>query len=458
MPKADLAWTPDLTHAAGPLYLALAEAIARDLASGALPPGARLPPQRRLAEALGVDFTTISRAYAEAARRGLVEGRVGQGTFARGGAEPPAVAPVDLTMNLPPHFSDPALTARMWDEAARLRSGGLDLLLRYQDPAGALADREAAATWLAPGLPGLDPDRLLVVPGAQSALFALTSLLLRPGEAVAVERLTFPGYRAAAAQAGVRLVDLEMDAEGLTPEAFDAACRTEAPRLLYCTPTLQNPTTATMGLARRQAIVEIARLHGVTILEDDAYGRLPAAPLPPLAALAPDITWHVASLAKCLSPGLRIAYLAAPSARAAALARGALRATVSMASPLSAAIATRWINAGCAQSVLETIRSETHARRALAGELSAHAAPARDGFHLWLTLPDGWSRGEFTARTTASGIGVVGSDAFHVGAQPPPEAVRIGLGGPISRPRLAAALQRIGDLLAAAPALSSSVV
>ncbi|MCI3133754.1 PLP-dependent aminotransferase family protein [Phenylobacterium aquaticum] len=458
MPKADLAWTPDLTQATGPLYLALADAIASDLASGALPPGARLPPQRRLAQALGVDFTTISRAYAEAARRGLVEGRVGQGTFARGGAEPPAAAPVDLTMNLPPHFSDPALTSRMWDEAARLRSGGLDLLLRYQDPAGALADREAATTWLAPVLPGLYPDRLLVVPGAQSALFALTSLLLRPGEAVAVERLTFPGYRAAAAQAGVRLIDLAMDAEGLTPEAFEAACRAEAPRLLYCTPTLQNPTTATMSLARRQAIVEIGRRHGVTILEDDAYGRLLAEPLPPLAALAPDITWHVASLAKCLSPGLRIAYLAAPSARAAALARGALRATVSMASPLSAAIASRWINGGCAQAVLEAIRSETHARRALAGELDAHAAPAPDGFHLWLTLPPGWSRGEFAARMTGSGIGVVGSDAFHVGVPPPPEAVRIGLGGPISRPRLAAALQRIGDLLAAAPALSSSVV
>lgn len=458
MPKADLAWTPDLTHATGPLYLALADAIARDLASGALPPGARLPPQRQLAQALGVDFTTISRAYAEAARRGLVEGRVGQGTFTRGRAAPETAAPVDLSMNLPPHFSDPALTARMWDEAARLRSGGLDLLLRYQDPAGALADREAAVRWMSPVLPDFDPDRLLVVPGAQSALYALTSLLARPGDAVAVERLTFPGYRAAAAQAGVRLIDLEMDAEGLTPEAFEAACRAEAPRLLYCTPTLQNPTTATMSLARRHAIVEIARRHGVTILEDDAYGRLPAAPLPPLAALAPDITWHVASLAKCLAPGLRIAHLVAPSPRAAAQARGTLRATASMASPLTAAIATRWIETGCALAVLNAIRAETRARRDLARVLRDYTAPAPEGFHLWLTLPTGWSRGEFAARMSGSGIGVVGSDAFHVGAQVPPEAVRIGLGGPIGRPRLAAALERIGDLLAAAPALSSSVV
>ncbi len=408
MTKADLAWTPDLTHAAGPLYLALADAIARDLASGALPPGARLPPQRRLAEALGVDFTTISRAYAEAARRGLVEGRVGQGTFARGGEARESSAPVDLTMILPPHFSDPALTARLWDEAARLRSGGLDLLLRYQDPAGALADREAAALWMAPVLPGLDPDRLLVVPGAQSALYALTTLLARPGEAVAVERLTFPGYRAAAAQAGVRLIDLEMDAEGLTPEAFEAACRTEAPRLLYCTPTLQNPTTATMGLARRQAIVEIARRHGVTILEDDAYGRLPAAPLPPLAALAPDITWHVASLAKCLAPGLRIAYLAAPSPRAAALARGA-------APPGDARLT------GPVLGLFGSDRPETAAQLAACGThhlvLSAddpdHAGAVaarldRDGVVLAsLALPAGTAREDAAAHIAATFAGVI---------------------------------------------------
>lgn len=458
MTKADVAWTPDLTGATGPLYLVLADAIARDLASGALPPGARLPPQRRLAKVLGVDFTTVSRAYAEAARRGLVEGRVGQGTYARGGPESPVPAPVDLTMNLPPHFAAPALTARMWDDISSLKAGGLDLLLRYQDPAGAAADREAAALWMAPVAPDLDPDRILVVPGAQSALFALTTLLARPGEAVAVERLTFPGYRAAAAQARVRLIDLEMDAEGLRPEAFEAACRSEPPRLLYCTPTLHNPTTATMGLARRQAIVEIARRHGVAIIEDDAYGRLPARPLPPLCALAPEIVWHVASLSKALSPGLRVAHLVAPSPRMAAQARGALRATVSMASPLTAAIATRWISSGCAQAALDAIRQETAARRALSAGLAPHAVAAAEAFHVWLNLPAGWSRGEFAARLSASGVGVVVSDAFHVGPSPPPEAVRLGLGGPISRVRLGAALDRISDLLATAPALSSSVV
>ncbi|MDP3175761.1 MAG: GntR family transcriptional regulator, partial [Phenylobacterium sp.] len=144
--SAEADWSPRLARAAGPHYLAIADAIEEDMRSGRLSVGTRLPPQRSLAAQLGIDFTTVSRGYAEAARRGLVEGRVGQGTYVRAAAPPPR-APVDLSMNLPPHFDDPALTARLWDEVASLREGGLDLLLRYQDPAGALRDRAAGAAW-----------------------------------------------------------------------------------------------------------------------------------------------------------------------------------------------------------------------------------------------------------------------------------------------------------------------
>nr|QQZ51497.1 GntR family transcriptional regulator [Phenylobacterium glaciei] len=138
------------------------------MAAGRLAPGGRLPPQRTLAQRLGIDFTTVSRAYAEARRRGLVEGRVGQGTYVRARADGAAAGPVDLSMNLPPHFEDAALTARMWREAGELQATGLDLLLRYQEAGGALADREAGALWLKDRLPGLDPDRVTVCPAPRA--------------------------------------------------------------------------------------------------------------------------------------------------------------------------------------------------------------------------------------------------------------------------------------------------
>ena len=129
------------------------------------------------------------------------------------------------------------------------------------------------------------------------------------------EALTYPGIRSVAAHLRVNLAAVAMDQEGLIPQSFEDACLRTKPKALYCTPTLQNPTTATLSTARRHAIVDIARRYQVPIIEDDAYGALPVAPLPPLASLAPELVYHIAGLAKCVAPALRIAYLVAPERR-----------------------------------------------------------------------------------------------------------------------------------------------
>lgn len=460
---ASASWRPQVSKAAGPLYLAIADAIAADMRAGRLAAGARLPPQRALADALGIDFTTVTRAYAEAGRRGLVEGRAGRGTYVRG-ARPAAATPsagglVDLSMNLPPRADDPALAARLWHGIGGLgEEGGLELLLRYQEPGGTERDRAAGAAWLAPRLGPLPTERVLVCPGAQGALAALIGMLAGPGDTVCTEMLTYPGLRALAAHLRIRLSGVAIDDRGIVPDAFEAVCREARPKALYLNPTLHNPTTATLPLERRRAVVEIAGRHGVPIVEDDAYGALPAAPVPPLAALAPDRVYHVAGLAKCLSPALRIAYLAVPDARAAQRAAAALRATAAMASPLSAAIATRWIEDGTAGSALAAIRREASARQGIAASILPPELAASDpeGFHLWLGLPPGWSRGELTLRLRTAGIAVVASDAFALNA--PPEAVRLGLGAADGREVLRRGLELVADLLAEGPAASSTIV
>jgi DNA-binding transcriptional MocR family regulator len=250
-----------------------------------------------------------------------------------------------------------------------------------------------------------------------------------------------------------------MDAEGLLPEAFDAACRAHAPKALYCTPTLNNPTTATMSEARRAAIAEVAHRYGVPILEDDAYGRLPVEGPPPLAAFAPELTWYVGGVAKALSPALRIAYVAAPDVRRATRLSAALRASVGMASPLTAAIASRWIGEGTDLAVLAALRRETEVRFALVRQiLGGHVFVGRpDAFHVWLPLPGGWNRGAFTARLGARGVGVVISDAFATLADPP-EAVRLTLGAPETRRDLASALRQVRELLDQDPVWAQSTV
>ena len=447
----------------GPVYLAIADAIAAAVAAGELTENSRLPPQRWLAKLLGIDFTTVSRAYAEAQRRGLVTGKVGQGTFVRRrqlAAPPPAaVGLIDLSMTLPPPFQDAGLIARMWQGIAGLeQTGGLDLLLRYQPAGGAAADRMAGLRWLSRRLPALTFERVVVTPGAQGALIAIVPLLAAPGETVLTEEITYPGFRALAAHLRLQVRGLPMDGEGLDPEAFDAACMRERPKFLYCTPTQHNPTTATMSAPRRAAVVEVARRHGIPIIEDDAYGALPSQPPPPLAALAPELTWCLGGLAKTLSPALRVAYLAAPDNRSSGRVAGALRATATMTSPLTAAIATRWIEDGTADAVLAAIRAETRARQAIAAELLPREPIVTDpeAHHLWLRLPEQWTRAEFASLVRGSGVGVVTSDAFALSN--PPEAVRIGLGAPATRAELADALRIVADLLDQSPALPSMVI
>ncbi len=457
-------WRPTIQKGAGPLYLAIADALAADVQAGILAAGDRLPPQRSLAEALDIDFTTVSRAYAEARKRGFVEGRVGQGTYVRAGRasrEAPRVSSglVDMSMNLPPKFDDQSLGARLWAGIGGLESeGGMDLILRYQEAGGTAADRLAGAAWLEDCLPDVPIERLLVCPGAQGALLALVAILGKGDAPIAVEALTYPGFRSLAEHLAIPLAPVAMDAEGLDPEAFESICRTRKPRLLYCTPTLHNPTTATMSLERREAVIAVARKYGILIVEDDAYGKLSGDSPLPLAALAPDIVYHVASLSKCLSPALRVAYVVVPDARAAARLTGAIRATTSMASPLGSAIATHWIETGVAEEALAAIREEAEGRRRIAVELlGKHGiVTAQNGFHAWLPLTDAWTRGEFAARLRSAGVGVVPSDAFALSQ--PPEAVRLGLGAAPNRERLALSLETMADLVGQSPAMSSMVV
>lgn len=455
-------WWPDLSESDKPRYLAIADAISEGIRNGRLEPSDRLPPQRKLARRLDIDFTTVARGYVEAQKRGLIESRVGQGTFVRVGAKrrhgPIARHPeiVDLSMNLPPEPDDPELLDRMQDG---LESLGRDLvyLMRYQGFGGVEADKDAAASWLRRRALAPQQDRLFIAPGAHPALLGILGLMAKAGDVVLSEALTYPGARSIAAQLGLKLVGLPMDEQGVDAEAFADACQRFNPKALYLNPTLLNPTTHTISQARRMAIAETARRFGVAIVEDDPYGLLPTDGPPPFAALAPDITWHVSGLAKCLGAGLRIAYVVVPDARSGWLFASSVRTATVMASPVTVALATRWITDGTADALLAAVRQESIERQRLAAAIlpsgSFRADPA--GFHLWVSLPESWTRSAFVGHMRSTGVGVVASDAFATEGAPP-EAVRVCLGGPADRSAVRGALEFMAHALTESPTLAST--
>jgi DNA-binding transcriptional MocR family regulator len=450
-------WRPDLVDA-GPLYLEIARAIEADVRAGRLRPGDRLPTHRALAEALGVTVGTVSRAYAEAHRRGLVRGAVGRGSFVQ---EPPALpletsrpeeadsGPVDLSVNWPLRAPAPDLAAALRDLAD---ASNLDERVGYGDPAGSPRIREAGARWLAFQGVRVAPDRVVVCAGAQHAIVVSLLCVAGPGEVVLAESLTYPGFLGAARLLGLRVRGVDLDGDGLVPDSLEACCRADRPRLLYCMPGLHNPTTARLSTERRQRIANIARRHDLTIVQDDVQSGLVEDPGPSLAELAPERVLTIASLSKDLLPGLRIAFLAG-AALDTDRVREAVWSSVFMASPLGAEIATRWLEDGTARAVLARRRDEMRARHALAHRVLGAALPASPpgSYHLWLPLPRDREPGRFVTELEQRGVRVSAPAAFMAGRGAAPGAVRVSISGPHTHTRLEAGLRTIRGLLEEPP-------
>ncbi len=448
---ASARWLRRLERTGRPLYLALVQALEAAIRDGELQPGEQLPPQRAVAELLGVDFTTVTRAYGAARARGLVEGAVGRGTFVRSGAGEDEAGLVDLSMNLPPPPQGLSLASALKTTiTAILGRTDAATLMAYHPGAGTLGQKAAGATWLAPCLGEVAPERVLVCPGVQTGLAALLAVLAKRGETLIVEPLTYPGLKAVAEQQGLRLAACQVDAEGFVPEALERLCASERPAAIYVIPTTQNPTASTMGLARRRAVAQIAEAAGVWLIEDDPYSRLFDAPLPALASLAPSRTFHLATLSKSLTPGLRIAFMVTPVGEIGERVAEGLRAIGLMASPLMAAVAASWIREGVAADLLDGIRRETRARRQIAAEILPTARGAAEGMHVWLDLPGSPAPAQLRLAAQQRGLSVVTADAFAAG-DAYPNGIRISLGGPAKQLVLRDALGKMADLLGGAP-------
>ena len=244
-------------------YRRIADRVADDIAAGRLQPGDRLPPQRVFARRRGIAGSTAGRVYAELVRRGLVVGEVGRGTFVRAAppgsagralAEPAGSVPVNLELNYPSAPGQSELLAA--GIAPLLRPDVLTDALRTAPATGTAAAREAAAGLLATAGWRPAPDRFLFAGNARQAIAAALAHLVRPGGRVGVEALTYPLVKEIAGRLGVTLVPLATDGQGVRPEAVAAAHRAAPLSAVYVQPTLHNPTSVTMGGARRAELAQ----------------------------------------------------------------------------------------------------------------------------------------------------------------------------------------------------------
>lgn len=427
-------WLPDIQRTGAPIYIEIADAMAHDIDAGMLKPGEKLPPQRNLAFDIGVTIGTIGRAYALARQRGLVTGEVGRGTYVRS-SEPPLSGSAATSSGLRQvpqgPVADgihPAPGKLRLDSTSAPEVGQSNLITRHV--AAIMADypdkttdyirslkpewQQAGQAWLSTG--GWQADVASIVPtlGVHAGMMAAIATLTAPGDRVAFEAVTYASLARAANLIGRRPVSVPMTADGIDVDAFDHLCANQHPKAVVIIPTLQNPTTAIMPAAIREQLATVARKHGVWIIEDNIYGACVDDAPAPVAALAPDITFHLGGLSKAVAAGIRSAWVSCPPAYVRSLPVAHKMLTGGMPFML-AETAARIVRSGEANTTARAVQRENLSRLSILREvLSGHDYRSHDNSpFIWLKLPEPWRASLFVSAARDIGLLVDGDDEFQ---------------------------------------------
>ncbi|MGE8190374.1 PLP-dependent aminotransferase family protein [Pseudomonas sp. NPDC086278] len=416
-------------------YKSLVDTLAAEIRSGQLLPGTRLPTHRELAANEGLALVTASRVYAELEAMGLVSGETGRGTFVRETSLPPshgidqpdvAAGVIDLNFNYPSLPGQADLLRNALRQLAL--SGDLESLLRYQPHAGRVHERAAIARHLSTRGVMVEAGQVLIVSGAQHGLAVTMMALLRPGDVIAADALTYSGFKVLAEALHLEIVPIPVTGQGPDLDALAKLCRNRSVRAVYTQPTLHNPLGWVMADDQREQLVSIARQHDLLIIEDAAYAFLAENPPPPIIEWAPERTVYVSGFSKNVATGLRVGFVAAPAQWVSALER-TIRSTTWNTPGVMTAIACAWLDDGTVVRLEAQKREDAQARQVLADAALRGVDVIRhpSSYFLWLPLSEDARADQIAVALMREQIAVSTADPFAISAHVP-HALRLALG------------------------------
>ncbi|HIE9040979.1 TPA: PLP-dependent aminotransferase family protein [Klebsiella variicola subsp. variicola] len=416
-------------------YKAVVDRYAQAIRSGQLPAGSRLPTHRTLAAGERISLATATRIYRELEEMGLVSGETGRGTFVRDLSLPPghgvdqqvvAADVVDLNFNYPslPEQGD-ALREALRQLAM---AGDIDSHLRYQPHAGRLAEGEIIARHLTCQHFTPDAENVLIVNGAQHGLAVTVMGLLCPGDVVAVDALTYSGFKVLAALYHLELAAIPCRPEGPDLQALHTLCQQRRVRAVYTMPTLHNPLGWVLNTGQRQALADLARQHDLLIIEDAAYARLVSRPPPPVISYAPERTVYVTGFSKNIATGLRVGVVISPPRYRPEIER-AIRATTWNTPTLISSLICAWIEDGTVARFEMQKRQDARQRQQVAREVlcGLPVVSHPDSYFVWLPLGEESRADRLANALMERRISVSTAEPFCVSATIP-QALRIALG------------------------------
>ncbi|MFA5041282.1 MAG: PLP-dependent aminotransferase family protein [Bdellovibrionales bacterium] len=449
-----LGWIPVLTEGKRNVSFAIAQALADDIKTGRLKAGERLPPQRLLAYTLGLNPGTVHKAYKLATAKGLITGEVGRGSFVKSSAEKnlswpnenPYERTIDFCDNYPCPVRNPAAIRKRLAELSA--SPLLQQLLQYQQNSALMNHKVTGASWLSRFGIRTEPENVIIASGALHAGFISLLTLSRPGDLILTEEFTSQAIKGAASRLKLRLKGIKMDGHGIIPEHLEELLKKERVSLAYLVPTLHNPTATLLPLARRKKVAALLAKYGVPLIEDDIFAPLLETPLPPISSFLPESSFYIAGLSKAVAPALRLAFLKVPK-KFYHETMGNLRITTWLASPLLMELAAKLISCGDADRLIKEQKAEIRKRHEMLKETfrgfdcSSHA----DALHAWVALPEPWRAASFRDVLAKKEVLVLSADSFAAERSNSTHAIRICLGTPPQRAKVAEGLQIIRDSL-----------
>ncbi|MDF2614320.1 MAG: transcriptional regulator with domain and aminotransferase domain [Clostridia bacterium] len=333
-----------------PIYLQIRNQIRDMILQGILEPGFRLPSERKLAETLGVNRSTVLNAYRDLKADDLIGSHTGAGTTVLmaqtsinkdnmpqkvsklpwmqllGGCalrmQQPLVSDILKTANRKDVISFAAgFLAQTHDPVEELLESQCRLLkdygstmLQYSSTQGYLPLRESISNLMQKRGITIDPEGIIVLSGSQQAIDLTARIFIDPGDVVIVEEPSFFSALQIFQSVGARIVPVPIDAKGMKIEFLESLLSRIKPKLIYTIPTFQNPSGTVMDIKRRRALLDIAYKYQIPILEDDPYGELryEGNHLPTLKALDQHgYVIYASTFSKIMFPGMRIGWVVA---------------------------------------------------------------------------------------------------------------------------------------------------
>lgn len=450
----EISWIPQLKPKDDiPLYQALVQAIQDDINQGILMRGYKMPPQRVLANQLGLNHGTVTRAYKICEEKGLVRGIVGKGTFIAASPGLPISLLTDhketdlisLGMAIPLYECNPLIETLVKQVRDSMDYG---LTMTYCPPEGHIKHRYVAANWLIKYKIKVKAENILITSGTQNALAIILMTLFEKGDRIVVDEYTYTGLISLASYMSVILVPVWGDDQGMDLEELKSTCKREQPKGIYIMADYHNPTTVTLSAERREALAKVIADHNLLLIEDATFSFSLETKIKPVSAYIPEQSLFIMGTSKAISPAFRISYIAAPSALVEKLSHG-LNNVIWMASPYTSEIVSLLQSTGAYERIEEEKIRLLKERNQRFDEIMTgyEVWPAPTSCYRFLQLPGSYDDVELEYLALEKGVQILSANRFYVGSKPEKPTLRLAVSAPNTLEELETALKICKELL-----------